>query len=213
MKFGCGPRTHQCATDSKMTLWQCANPVRAAGASPIILFRLPNVFVILSSVMVIRIAIVIHPKNCDYGVCGLVSRSRATEKYLPPCSTGSAVQTLNPSSSLNNFSGLWVFSSMKSSFQLSHSSLQCHLCCDSSDLVVTCGAFGISSVVFRTQAVHSACCLQSSFRKLTIHSQSLPLRWSWHCFVHCRSLVSSFALVLTATFLLFDSATSFTVSS
>ena len=29
--------THQCATESRMTLWQSANPVRAVGASPVIL--------------------------------------------------------------------------------------------------------------------------------------------------------------------------------
>ena len=46
--------THQCATESRMTLWRSANPVRAVGASPVILSRLANVFVSLSSVMVFR---------------------------------------------------------------------------------------------------------------------------------------------------------------
>ena len=41
--------------------------------------------------------------------------------------------------------------------------------------------FGIVSVDSRTQAVHSACCLQPSFRKLTVRllTFSAPLRWSW----------------------------------
>ena len=45
-------RTHQCATESKMTLWQSANSVRAVGASPVILSPLAKVSVSLSSVMV-----------------------------------------------------------------------------------------------------------------------------------------------------------------
>ena len=44
--------THQCVTESRMTLWQSANPVRAVGASPVIFSPLANVFVTLSSVMV-----------------------------------------------------------------------------------------------------------------------------------------------------------------
>ena len=47
--------THQCATVSRMTLWQRAKPVRAVGESPVILSRLANVFVSLSSVRVFRI--------------------------------------------------------------------------------------------------------------------------------------------------------------
>ena len=46
--------THQCATESRMTLWQNANPVRAVGASPVILSPTANVFVGLSSVIVFR---------------------------------------------------------------------------------------------------------------------------------------------------------------
>ena len=40
---------HQCATESRMTLWQSANPMRAVGASPVILSPHANVFVSLSS--------------------------------------------------------------------------------------------------------------------------------------------------------------------
>ena len=58
--------THQCATESRMTLWQSANPVRAVGASPFILSPLANVFVSLSSVMVsLHRETVIPQTNCD----------------------------------------------------------------------------------------------------------------------------------------------------
>ena len=45
---GCPCRNHQSATESRMTLWQSANPVRAVGACPVILSPLANVFVSLS---------------------------------------------------------------------------------------------------------------------------------------------------------------------
>ena len=87
-------------------------------------------------------------------------------------------------------------------FPVSHSSLQSHSSRDSSDLDVTCGTFGISSIVFRTQAVHSACCLQPSFRKLTVRlltfSASAVVLAPAFCFVCCRTLVSLSATSLTA---------------
>ena len=58
---GCPCRDHQCATESRVTLWQSANPVRAVGASLVVLSSLAKVFVSLSSVVVFHIVkLVIH---------------------------------------------------------------------------------------------------------------------------------------------------------
>ena len=68
--------THQCATESRMTLWQSANAVRAVGASPVILSPLKNVCASLSSVMVFRIVkLKISKQIATHVFCG-------TSEYL-----------------------------------------------------------------------------------------------------------------------------------
>ena len=74
-------KTHQCATESRMTLWPSANPVRTVGASPVILSPLANVFVSLSSVMAFCIVTLQFSKPIVTHVfCGML-------EYLQPCST------------------------------------------------------------------------------------------------------------------------------
>ena len=76
--------THQCATESKVTLWQSANPVRAVGASVVVLSPLANVFVSLSSVMVFRIVkLAILQTILTLVFCDML-------EYLHTCSTISA---------------------------------------------------------------------------------------------------------------------------
>ena len=94
--------THQCATESRVTLWQSANPVRAVGASPVVLSPLAKVFVSLSSVMVFRtVKLVILQTIVTLVFCGML-------EYLDAWSMISAAMRACYR------------------FQLSHSSLQCH---------------------------------------------------------------------------------------
>ena len=64
--WGALARTHQCATESRVTLWQSATPVRAVGASPVVLSPLANVFASLSSLMVVpHCETCKSPNGCD----------------------------------------------------------------------------------------------------------------------------------------------------
>ena len=76
-------------------------------------------------------------------------------------------------------------------------------CCRriSSALVVF---FGTASIVFRTQAVHSLCCLQPSFRELVVrlltYSTSAVVLAPAFCFVCCRALASLSLSLSAASF-------------
>ena len=100
---GLPPWRHWCAVGVFAGTHQCrANPVRAVGASPVVLSPLANVFVSLSSVMVFHIVkLVILQTIVTLVLCGML-------EYLHSCSTKcAALQT-------------------HCRFQLSHSFLQCH---------------------------------------------------------------------------------------
>ena len=64
--------------------------------------------------------------------------------------------------------------------------------------------FGPASIVLRTQADHSACCLQPSFRKLTVRlltfSASAVVLAPAFCFVCCRDLAPCLACCWLCSF-------------
>ena len=122
--------THQCATVSRMTLWQSANP-----------------FCVGWSVLV-------SVSSCPSSCFTLIGN----REYLHPCSTGSPVLSrhrslsfqLARSNSLQSFGGMWVFSPMKSlinmffiSFEIS-SHFSCLLLAMSESILFTNGNLFLS---------------------------------------------------------------------